>query len=668
MFVRGLNPIWSEFNVAGQLFDDTYYAFFLTNTLPYLPQNVYQDINGTIPWSNPIEFQPNGCLPNNLYFDPSLVYRIEFRQGPTQGDPLIGNPIENYTAGEGSSGSEVDFLDSENLITNPQFINISFTSPITITTAGTYLIGPGWQLVLTGSGSSTITQVNLPGNSGVPGNPPYYLEINSTGWTTSKLIQQFNFNGALFADGSVSMSAVIFPVANDQVVTLNYETSDGVIQQVITGSLTAGIYSVLAGSIDLDPSANTNLGVGAYTQMQIILPSGTSDIRVTNVQFVGQSIPLISAESVPLFQEESIERQVDHEFHYYKSSIISQPKDSILTGWAFSLNPFQFHTEALTTITNQCQYIADQTILYQSTASSVETGRNGIGDNRNLIVKAINGVTNNKFALIQYIDPATILPYWNFILSSLAKVRISSPLNSQVSYKMRLIYRSSLPPTLSNVEPIASWTGTDPTFASGWTALSPVNDPSYLLTAAYDPHSFNGFVLPPAINTSMTLGIVIYTINNMNNTSAQEDQILFENISLVSNEFGIEANPQTFDQVLRECQYYYLKTFPQGTVPANATTEVGSLVYRAQNAGAASNGVWWPFPSTMRTTTPLITSYNTVSANAKWYNSTGAADSGAATFLRVSNQSVFINNAQAGGDAITNLLEIQATADARLGL
>ena len=81
MFIRAPNPIWYMTDLTGLPLNDTYYAFFLTNTIPYIPQAVYQDPNGISPWANPLEFQPSGTLPNNLYFNPNLVYRIEIRQG-----------------------------------------------------------------------------------------------------------------------------------------------------------------------------------------------------------------------------------------------------------------------------------------------------------------------------------------------------------------------------------------------------------------------------------------------------------------------------------------------------------------------------------------------------------------------------------------------------------
>src|ERR1700729_4207348 len=123
-FTRGPNPIWFFSNLVGQQVDDTYYAFFLENTLPYPPQAVYQDPDGKNPWPFAVEFQPSSGLPNNIYFNPSATYRIEIRQGPTQVDPLI-YLIENYTiSGSGGGGGAITLDSAENMITNPQFADI----------------------------------------------------------------------------------------------------------------------------------------------------------------------------------------------------------------------------------------------------------------------------------------------------------------------------------------------------------------------------------------------------------------------------------------------------------------------------------------------------------------------------------------------------------------
>ena len=130
-FTRGNNPIWFFNNLVGQPFDDTYYAFFLTNTLPYIPQAVYQDPNGVSAWNDPIEFSASAGLPNNLYFSPNLVYRIEFRNGPNQTDPLIWL-VENYvpigSISSGLAGQLAYFAANGTTISGGQLSNILGTA------------------------------------------------------------------------------------------------------------------------------------------------------------------------------------------------------------------------------------------------------------------------------------------------------------------------------------------------------------------------------------------------------------------------------------------------------------------------------------------------------------------------------------------------------------
>ena len=271
----------------------------------------------------------------------------------------------------------------------------------------------------------------------------------------------------------------------------------------------------------------------------------------------------------------------DHLFHYYTDSILIQPKDSILTGWNFPLNPWQFTTKTLTATASQCYYTADQTIYYQRANSANNVGAFGFDGNSSFQVQA-NSTTNNQFAIIQYIDPATILPYWNSVLSSLVTIGLFSTGTNNLSIKMRLIYRTTLPSTIGTTEPIASWAGpgTDPVFSAGWTPIKPINDPAYLLTPttfeALQTFAFNGFQMPAnSGSTTNMIGIVLYTTQNISN--ANTDRVCIERVSLVPNEFAIDCNPQTADEVLRQCQYYYETSYQTGAA-IGTVTNAGLLV------------------------------------------------------------------------------------------
>lgn len=610
MFVRAANPVWYFVDLIGLGLNDEYYAFFLTNTLPYLPQAVYRDPQGLTAWPNPLEFFPNGTFPNNLYFDPDLVYRIEIRHGNSQADPLIYE-INNFVPNEETtiSNNSLTVLDNENQISNSNFSQINFVSPLVITTAGTYLIAPGWELVLTGAGSTTITQLIFSGSENIITDPAYALEISNNGWTEAYIRQRFHNNGAIWANGAITMSLTASANTSAQTISLIYApNAPGVPQEVATGLIGTGNYVVLSGAINLPASGNSSVSTSAYIDMTIQLPP-TGSVNITNFQVIGQTDPIIDPATqmpyinipsalIPSYQQESQERLIDHLFHYYKNQLVIKPKKSLLTGWNFPLNPFQYVTTTVTTNTAITSYICDQTILRQELASQIQSGENTIDQRLNLLIKAVTAATNTRFALIQYIDSTTILPYWSYVLAAFARARIFTSHGTAVHLKCRLIYQAGLPPAISNIEPIASWApASDPAFALGWTAITPLNDPAYLLPnayaidevsgeTAYPYFSFDGFQMPNASNTSMTLGIVIYTMDNLNATSGTEDSIAFDKISLIPSYFGADAQSQTFDESLRDCQFYYEKSYDISDLPGTTTTN--NTYFAEQLAGDSS--------------------------------------------------------------------------------
>lgn len=593
--IRAANPIWYFVDLTGLGLNDQYYINFLTNTFPYLPQPVFHDVNLTVPWTDPLQFFPNGTLPDNMYWDPELTWRLEIRQGPTQSDPLIYE-INNFMPGVGGSvtPTNLQILTGDNQITNPQFSEIFFASPYTITTAGTYNIAPGWDLILTGSGSTTLTQLILTGAS-VTVDPngnsiPYALKIDNAGWTTAILQQRLNNNGALWAGGAVGGLLVARSEGSNETITMHYVPSSGATDNtILTANLTTGNFAVFSDGINIPtPSTNTDLSSVAFVNINIVLPT-TGIVDLSDIQLTGQNEPLpqfpLLPSQKPVLIEETIERGIDHTFHVYKNDLIEHAKETLLTGWNFPLNPFQFITTTVTLATAITSYIADQTILFQNSGSNLLTGKAPVAQRFGLEIKAQTASIDTRFALIQYIDPSTIEPYWSYILSSLVRARLFTTHGTQCRFKMRLIYRASLPPTLSNVEPIVSLTGTDPVFAAGWTAIAPINDPAYLLPNSYDgatnsypAFSFDQFQLPDSSNANMTLGIVIYTLDQLNSTAASEDVIIFDKISLTPTEYAIDASTETFDESLRKCQFYYEKSYAYNVLPAAMTSLNSKLV------------------------------------------------------------------------------------------
>ncbi len=600
-YVRAANPIWYLPDLEGLPLNDEYYIFFLTNVFPYVPQPVFHDVNGTIPWNNPLEFYPNGTLPDNLYFNDSQVYRLEVRHGNSQTDPLIYE-INDFVPGSGGGSTPVsDAGFTDNQASNGQFSQISFTGTYTISVAGTYEIAPGWFLALAGAGTTVLTQQVLVADQDQINDPPYALSINNTGWSSADLYQRFNHNGAIWSsnnaqDGFISMSVTTRAIGSSyDPLSLIYKSSDNIEQIVATGPINTGSYQVLSGTIKLPLSVNSQSNLVGYVDA-IIRLKGTGQIYVTNVQIVGQALPVgTETPASPVYKQETIERGIDHLFHYYRDSIIFQPKATILTGWNFPLNPFQFITQTVTTNVAQTKYICDQTILHQEAASQIASGVATNPDRFGLKVQAVSSAATTKFAVINYMDTTTTYPYWSYKLSALVKLRFNSTQSTAVRFKMLLMYRTiGAPPAISASEPIAGWSANEISLATGWTAIKPINDPIYTIShsaaGADQNFVFNGFQLPASSTDTMYLAAVFYTVDNMNSTPGNEDYFVIDKISLVNNDFAIDTQPQTFDDVMRQCQYYYEKSYDYLTL-GGAVTNVGAQ-NRLMNSTEGDGNSW----------------------------------------------------------------------------
>lgn len=316
--IRGSNPIWAEFDLSGKIFDDTFWMYVLENTIPYAPKTVYHDPDLNVPWDNPIQFLGNGTLPNDVYFVPGEVYRLEFRQSdglsaPTQQDPLI-YLVENYMAGEGGS-TPIDTIAllSENQITNPQFALFDLANPSSITASNPdpIKIGPGWFLDLAGTGTVTISQVPLTSTTPTPSNAPYALRLQLSGWTADSVVlrQRFEQSGVLWANKIVST-----------VITARVEGAFNTISTALYDSQNTPIATLLNETLDnnfeeypahdqLLASTDTDTPPSAYIEYRMALPSNV-DIYITSVQIVVQDLPV-----EPAFQQDSINRQIDHSYN-----------------------------------------------------------------------------------------------------------------------------------------------------------------------------------------------------------------------------------------------------------------------------------------------------------------------------------------------------------------
>ena len=563
--VRSFNPIWFNVDLSALAFDDTYYLFVLQNTLPYLPATVWHDDAGNTPWVNPIRYLANGTLPVDIYWDEDTVYRLEFRKGATQQDPLI-YVVENYTVGTSGEPFDTIGVNTDNQITNPQFSLISFNPPktfSTVTNPDPIDVAPGWELIVTGTGNITLDRLALNSAIPTPTNAPYALRVTLTGgFTTAKMRQKFHQNGVLWSGKYVSSSVTARSQNPPQSISARLVDSQGApLATILPSTALTSTFTEYEGFGGLlPPSTNTDTPPAAYIAYELVLPV-VCDIYLTSFQVLASDVP---AEFDYL--EDTIDRQIDHTWHVYKDDVLIKPKDSILVGWNFPLNPWQFTTTAVTTLAAP-NYTADQTIVLCENNSSIATSRLTNGQ---FNINAVAAQAQGKFGLLQYVDAASVIPYWASMVSSLAQMSFTTTNGTLLRLKMRLLYRSDVPPA---VNPITAWNGagTDPTFTAGWTALAPINDPIYTVGSTLDNYLFEGFVLPTQPAATAMFGILLYSDNVMS-SAGTPDALSLQSISLVPGRKAAQATVQSYDQTLRQCQFYYEKTYDPFVLPGTPAT------------------------------------------------------------------------------------------------
>jgi len=501
-----------------------------------------------------------------------------------------------YVGAGGVSPSERS--NTANELSNPQFVEISFpgaSMTISVTGSNTVTpIAPSWDLITSGTGDVVLQRLE-PTAAGIPTNPPYALSISagaSLGATVTlrqRLLNSPALMRSEFASGTLAAAVLSGGSAN---ISMTYIPSTGTTTTTIianTAISTDGAYHVISGNAAVADNISDPASTG-YVDINVLIPTSRV-IAITSIQVVGVSY------SVNLvFDEQSANRQKDQLFHYYENSLVKQPKSNILAGWNFGLNPWQFRNPAVSNVANNT-YTADQTIIIQqafvdsATGNNVSVQQGSLTQNYGFLVKSVTAT--NKFCMLQYVAPQTARPYWGKKVSVMVKASsiITAPNVTTPQFKVRLVYRAGLPATpMTQTVPVSAWDNANnsiPTLA-GWTYINATNDPLYTLTVTEDYYSFNGFQLPASTNADMTLGVMIIMMNNLDSTNTP-DQILFDSVSLVHNDFAIEAEPETEDQSIAKCQFYFEHSYDVFQ-PASGTGVVTNVGVRFSKNDYIENG------------------------------------------------------------------------------
>ncbi len=604
--VRGSNPIWFEVDLTAHAFDDTFYLFVLTNTIPYIPLIVWQDPFGNVDWTSPIRFLANGTLPNNIYYDPDVVYRLEFRQGPTQNDPLI-YLVENYVPGSGTNptpGEEA--LITDNQISNPQFALINFVSPLTLNAISSQIIqvAPDWFLHLTGTGNVTLTQVLI--NSTVTQNPTnasYALQIQLSGsWTNAFLSQRFHQNGVLWSNTNVSSVIMALSTESDTISSILVDSQGHLLADIMADTVLTENFVAYPGQGAISASSDTDFPPTAYIEYQISIPNNCN-ITLSSMQLIASDLLL----DFP-YEQNTIERQIDQTFHYFKPQLEYKPIPSYLVAWDFPLNPSQFFANGSTMLgatgANKSSYVWDQTIAFQTVDNVLSVARQSANKGLNVTVS-----DNSSFALIQYIP----LEIAREILAQRNAIQLKGQVSAgSLGGTVSLWWTNdvTLPDIKSaNYNSLVSLINSGvPTCANGtWFQVNNPNAPSsaapFTLTTTDTVFNFNGFKDILTGSSDATFMAIVVCFNTMLSTTT----MTLEYCSLNGGDIATRPAPQTKDEVLRECQYYFEQSYID---PADVGTAIDAGGHEcpmsAVNVQGSANSFSYPAPFDVQFSVPKI--------------------------------------------------------------
>jgi hypothetical protein len=673
LYVRGANPIWYFVDLSGVQFDDTFYMWTLQNELPYLPQAVYKYPDST-PWTDPIQCLANGTFPDNIYFDPTLTYRLEFRKNlglnpPSQNDPLIYEVNNFNPSGNGGGPIDVGGVFTENQISNAQFAEINFSSGYTLsaTNPPPIEIAPDWLLTLSGTGTLAIDRVPLNSATPTPSNAPYALRLTMTGWSGNPVLsQKLDQNGVLWANKYVALAFTARVEGSNQNVTAQLIDSQGTILGVFSTDTITNSFTEFTGNLLLPASTNTDVPPDASITLKLALPA-TTDIYLTSFQLIASN----TAVNIE-YDQDTIERQMDHLFHYYNPLLQYMPIPSYLVGWDFPNNPAQWGETytAAALGANKSDYIWDQTIVFSALTSGVSAARASSGALR--LTSAASGT--NNLAMVQYIGQAQARELLQGDMSVYLEGLTSNV--DGLGGTVTLWYTKSTLPDIKPSSYLSLVSALDstgfPTCGNGtWIQVERNNfgNATFTLgnsTTAFTNVSLSGWSLQAANagdqNAATFMAIVVGFAPTAHNVT-----IDMLSGALCKGKIATRPAAQSPGSALLDCQQNYWKTFPQGVAPAQAVgIQTGEFIFPCVTKDTpilnVSSSIFYPVSMYAN---PSITYYNPVNANAQAYNETASSNAGAlTTYINTKNSLVMtIPYGNNSGD----ILGVHIVADARFG-
>lgn len=497
--------------------------------------------------------------------------------------PQFDRQAQPYISGNGSSTETAAFV---NELSNPQFAIVDFT-PASYTynfnaaSLEVVPIAPGWEIEVScaGAGTVTVSQTTPLGTLNVPSNPGTLLNISSTGLTALVLRQRLYGSPNLWGSGYLACTYVAKTFGGTSIdMPLYYSQSDGtIVDQQINEDATlpaSGAYTVFTGSANIPVSTSSEDYPDAYVDIFFNIPLSINvEITSVMVSFVGS----VNVGDL-IYEQTTLDRQIDQLFHYYKEPLDYKPIHSMLVGWDFPVNPAQFLGSSAT-ITTTPAYIWDQTIC-ESVVGNVAVVRNTVTSG----FQATTANASEAFYQLQYLSGVEAMK----VLGTPLSVNVNAyrtQAGGVCNVKVYLYVGTSsatiptLPTSLGTMDAAGNFTLTGANWAlvprgtlgqaSG--SLSTVNTGDYSTLNDVVDLSFSGWEITNATQISNTNKFAIVVTYSCPTTSTV---VTVNSVSLAPGSIPTRPAPMSYADTLHDCQRYYETSFLSGQVATATTTNI----------------------------------------------------------------------------------------------
>lgn len=590
------------------------------------PNYTFVSLGAQLTLSNIGTFVDGSDTPIVVYAYPFAADGVTVEKYYVTVESALGAPQfvrENVPYVAPSVDPEGDLARTENQIANPQFVEVLFNPDnvlsLAVSGSGTVTpIAPDWDLVTSGSGTVTIQRVAP--ISSIVTQPPYVLNINSSGGVSSLAIRQrLTQSPRLFAGGNVYGSFVARGFGGGTpVLTMTYTKSTGGVVTIAQGAVrNDGTFATIHGAETVSAN-NTDPATTGYVDISLVIPVNTQ-VEVTSFMLVPVDSDVTDLVEV-IYPQESTARQIDHLFHYYKPQLEFKPISNLLTGWDFPLNPAQRGTGFTVTQpanTGQGEYTWDQTICGRSGANFTVARNTVYGG-----FQFTSTAANTSLYMMQYLSGEQAKKLIGTSLS--VNVFGFSANASNVTMRVYLFRAPSTAafPTLPNALGTMTTSGLFTLTAANWTLIPRSSLDTATATLA---HATSGAVVRSDSVDYGFSGWEIVTESEIANTDkfavvvtffmpTSGTECVMNSISVVPGDIPTRPAPQTPDEVLRECQFYFENSKNLNVlITANG---VESALYRQQSVVqiGGANLQLWPRSfgieyNTVKRSAPVVTLY-----------------------------------------------------------